>query len=128
MPENVISITPAITPPNIENGKVAIPRRKKNADLRPREYLTESEVELLMKAARNTGRHCHRDSTLILIAYRHALRVSELVGLRWDSVDLEQGLIHIRRLKGGVPSTHPISGSEIRALRRLKREYDLTLM
>ena len=102
---------------------VAPPARKKNKDLRPREYLTGSEIELLMKAARNIGRHGHRDSTLILIAYRHALRVSELVALRWDSINLEQGLMHINRLKGGVTSSHPISGVEIRDLRRLKREY-----
>ena len=126
MLENVISINTSKPSPIIVNEKVAIPRRKKNIDLRPREYLTESEIDLLMKAAKNTGRHRHRDYTLILIAYRHALRVSELVGLRWDSVDLEQGLIHIRRLKGGVPSTHPISGGEIRALRQLKRKSDIS--
>jgi type 1 fimbriae regulatory protein FimB/type 1 fimbriae regulatory protein FimE len=49
--------------------------------------------------------------------------VSELVALRWDQVDLEQGLLHVSRLKNGVPSTHPIRGPEIRALRRLRREY-----
>jgi type 1 fimbriae regulatory protein FimE len=45
------------------------------------------------------------------------------VALRWDQVDLEQGLLHVSRLKNGVPSTHPLRGSEIRALRRLRREY-----
>jgi integrase len=60
---------------------------------------------------------------LILIAYRHALRVSELIALCWDSFNLEQGLLHVNRLKGGVASSHPISGVEIRALRRLRREY-----
>jgi len=123
MPDNVISIDQRNTAPNIDNGKVAPPTRKMNKDLRPREYLTGSEIERLMKAAKNTGRHGHRDSTLILIAYRHALRVSELIALRWDSIDLEQGLMHINRLKGGVASNHPIGGVEIRALRRLKREY-----
>jgi type 1 fimbriae regulatory protein FimB/type 1 fimbriae regulatory protein FimE len=77
-----------------------------------------------MKAARNTGRHGHRDKTLILIAYRHALRISELIALRWDSVDLAQGLVHITRLKNGVPSTHPLSGVEIRILRQLMRDYN----
>ena len=124
MPENVISIDSAKSGPSIVKGKVPPPTRKKNKDLRPREYLTGSEIELLMKAARSIGRHGHRDSTLILVAYRHALRVSELVTLRWDSIDLTQGLIHINRLKGGVASSHPISGVEIRALRRLKRDYD----
>ena len=123
MAENVISIGTANLCPSIENEKVTLPARKKNKDLRPREYLTGSEIELLMKAARNIGRHGHRDSTLILIGYRHALRVSELIALRWDSVNLIQGLMHINRLKSGVASSHPISGMEIRALRQLKRSY-----
>jgi type 1 fimbriae regulatory protein FimB/type 1 fimbriae regulatory protein FimE len=76
-----------------------------------------------MKAAKTTGRHGHRDATLILIAYRHALRVSELVSLRWDQIDLGEGLLHINRLKNGTPSTHPLRGPEIRALRRLMRDY-----
>ena len=61
------------------------------ATLRGREYLTPDEVERLMTAARTVGRHGHRDATLILIAYRHGLRVSELVGLRWDQLDLKTG-------------------------------------
>jgi len=75
-----------------------------------------------MDAARSLGRHGHRDSTLILIAFRHGLRVSELVALRWDMVDLKQGLLHVNRLKNGTASTHPIRGPEIRALRRLQRD------
>ncbi len=103
-------------------GKVAPPIRKKNRELRPREYLTGSEIELLMKAAKKVGRHFHRDSTLILVAFRHALRVSEITTLRWDAIDFNTGLIHITRLKGGIDSTHPLSGVETRALRRLRRE------
>jgi integrase len=99
------------------------PRRRTNAELRSREYLTESEIEKLMKAAERVGRHGHRDATLILIAYRHALRVSELVALRWDAIDLAHGMVHINRLKNGRDGTHPLSGRELRALRRLKRDY-----
>jgi type 1 fimbriae regulatory protein FimB/type 1 fimbriae regulatory protein FimE len=99
------------------------PRRRKNADLRSREYLTPDEVERLMDAARRTGRHTHRNRTLILIAYRHGLRVSELVALRWDQVDLKTGTLHVSRVKHGSPSVHPISGPELRALRRLQRDY-----
>lgn len=124
MQNNVVFIDAAKGVPNIVNGKVTPPRRKTNIELRPREYLTQSEIELLMKAAKKAGRHGHRDSTIILITYRHALRVSELATLRWDSIDLNQGLMHVNRLKGGVASTHPISGVEIRDLRRLRREYD----
>lgn len=108
--------------PNTVNGKVP-PKRKFNKDLRAREYLTASEVEELMMAARKVGRHGHRDKTLIIIAFRHGLRVSELISMRWDMVDLKQGLIHISRLKNGVDSVHPIRGPEIRALRQLKKEY-----
>ncbi len=108
--------------PNTVNGKVP-PRRTPNKDRRSREHLTASEVQALMDAARKTGRHGHRDATLILIAYRHGLRVSELVSLRWDQIDLSQGLLHVARVKNGTPSTHPVRGPEIRALRRLQRDY-----
>lgn len=114
--------TPGDTP-NTENGKVPPPRRKRNAEVRPREYLTPKEVEALMEAASKTGRHQHRDQTLILLVYRHALRVSEAVSLRWDMVDLGQGLLHVQRAKNGVPSVHPLRGPELRALRRLRRDY-----
>jgi len=100
-----------------------MPKKPRNKDVRSREYLTDKEVEILMKAARNTGRHGHRDATLILVAYRHGLRVSELVSLRWEQIDLAQGLLHVTRAKHGTPSTHPIRGPEVRALRRLKRDY-----
>ena len=59
---------------------------------------------------------------MILIAYRHGLRVSELCALRWEQVDLEAGLLQVYRLKRGIPSVHPLRGPELRALRRLKRE------
>ncbi len=108
--------------PNTLNGKVP-PPRKTNKEVRSREYLTPDEVERLLVAAKSLGRHGHRDATLILIAYRHGLRVSELVALRWDMVDLKQGLLHVSRLKNGVESTHPIRGPELRALRKLQREY-----
>ena len=113
---------PERSAPTTQNGKVAPPRRVSNRDRRSREHLTPAEVEKLMTAAGRLGRHGHRDATLILIAYRHALRVGELVTLRWDQVDLTQGLLHVARLKNGSPSTHPLRGPEIRALRRLKRE------
>ncbi len=108
--------------PNIVNGKVP-PRRVPNQARRSREYLTSKEVDAIMEAARKVGRHGHRDATLILLAYRHALRVAELVALRWDQIDLAQGLLHVTRAKNGTPSTHPLRGPEIRALRRLQRDY-----
>ena len=69
--------------------KAGPPKRVTNTERRGREHLTPREVDALTDAARRIGRHGLRDATLILIAYRHALRVSELVALRWDQVDLE---------------------------------------
>ncbi|HVQ78584.1 MAG TPA: tyrosine-type recombinase/integrase [Pseudolabrys sp.] len=89
--------------------------------VRPREYLTEREIEKLIKAA-GENRWGHRDATAILIAYRHGLRASELVALRWDDIDFQTGKLHVRRAKGGTASVHPIGGRELRALRKLKRE------
>ena len=104
------------------NGKVPPPRRK-NSEVRSREHLTSDEVDKLISTARSLGRHGHRDAALILLAYRHGLRVSELVSLRWDMVDLKQCLLHVSRLKNGVTSTHPVRGPELRALRKLQRDY-----
>jgi type 1 fimbriae regulatory protein FimE len=98
------------------------PRKRKNAEVRPREYLTEDEVRRLMQDARSVGRHGHRDATLILMTYRHGLRVSEVISLLWPLLDLSQGRLHVRRVKQGVASVHPLCGPEIRALRQLRRE------
>jgi type 1 fimbriae regulatory protein FimE len=113
---------PYAGPPGRESA-TRIPRRRRNADVRSREYLTPEEVERLIAAARGIGRHSHRDATLILIAYRHGLRVGELISLRWEQVELEQGLLHVVRSKNGTPSNHPLGGPEIRAFRRLRRQY-----
>ncbi len=102
------------------------PRRLKNPERRSREYLTATEVAALMEGAHQIGRHGHRDMTLILLAYRHGLRVAELVALRWDQVDLKQGLLHVNRLKHGTAGTHPLRGPELRALRKLQRDYPET--
>jgi type 1 fimbriae regulatory protein FimE len=102
------------------------PLRRTNASIRSREYLTADEVERLMDGARGVGRHGHRDATVILISYRHGLRVSELVALRWDQIDLKAGTLHVNRVKNGSPSVHPVRGPELRALRRLERDYPAT--
>ena len=102
------------------------PRKPRNADVRSREHLTPGEVDKLLTTAGKLGRHGHRDKTLVLVMYRHGLRVSEAVALRWDQVDLDAGLVHINRRKNGTPSTHPLGGTEIRALRKLKRDYPAT--
>jgi len=98
------------------------PSRRKNAEVRSREYLAPAEVEALIAAAKGAGRYGHRDATLILLMYRHGLRVGEVVSLRRDQVDLEQGLLHVARLKNGTPSVHPLRGPELRSLRKLFRD------
>jgi len=110
-----------ITPNTVK--RTVTPQRRRNGDLRTREYLTEAEVDRLMKAA--TGnRHGHRDATMILVAYRHGLRAAELADLRWDQVEFRAATLHVRRLKSGTPSTHPILRDELRALRRLQRDQE----
>jgi integrase len=108
--------------PTIVNRTVT-PRRRPNKDLRTREHLTEGEVERLIKAVQE-NRQGHRDATMILMAYRHGLRAAELVDLRWEQVDFRTATLHVRRVKQGTPSTHPILGDELRALRRLQREQE----
>ena len=99
------------------------PKRPPNAELRTREYLTDAEVDRLIEAAKG-NRHGHRDATMILVAYRHGLRAAELADLRWDQIEFASATLHVRRVKRGTPSTHPILGDELRALRRLQREQE----
>jgi type 1 fimbriae regulatory protein FimB/type 1 fimbriae regulatory protein FimE len=103
--------------------RTVTPRRRPNAELRTREHLTEREVERLIEAARQ-NRYGHRDATTVLLAYRHGLRASELVDLRWDQVDFNRAVLHVRRVKQGTPVTHPLTGLEMRALRKLQRESE----
>ena len=111
-----------VTPSN-EKRTVGMPKRLANAEYRQREYLTPSEVEKLLKAA-TRNRHGHRDATMVLVCYRHGLRVSELVELEWSQVDFNAANVHVRRLKGSTDAVHPIRGDELRALRRLQREQE----
>jgi integrase len=88
---------------------------------RDREHLTPSEVRLLIDAARK-GRWGQRDSTLLLLMFSHGLRLSEALRLRWNHFDLDRGILHVKRIKGGDSGDHRLRGIEIRALRRLRRE------
>ena len=106
--------------PGTENRAVG-PTRLANSEYRSREHLTPSEVEQLIEAAK-TNRYGHRDATMLLVAFRHGLRASELCGLEWSQVDFTGATLHVRRVKNGKPATHPIRGDEMRALRKLQRE------
>jgi type 1 fimbriae regulatory protein FimE len=105
------------TSPTTENRTL---RRLPNAVYRPREYLTEKEVDRLIEAARKRGRNGARDAAAILLAYRHGLRAQELCSLRWSQIDLRNGRLHVNRAKGGMESVHPLHGPELRALRTLQ--------
>ena len=112
-----------VVSPASEKRTVAMPVRKPNAEYRSREHLTEREVERLIEAAK-ANRYGNRNSTMVLLAYRHGLRASELVDLRWEQVDLNAALLHVRRVKQGSPATHPLTGVELRALRKLQRDQE----
>jgi type 1 fimbriae regulatory protein FimB/type 1 fimbriae regulatory protein FimE len=111
-----------IVAPATEKRTVA-PGRLKNDAYRKREHLTEAEVDRLIKAVKD-NRWGHRDATMVLVAYRHGLRASELTDLRWDQIDFNAALLHVRRAKKGTPATHPIRGDELRMLRKLQRDQE----
>jgi integrase len=95
------------------------PPRRANEEVRGREHLTEEEVDRMRKAANQDGRHGHRDTTMILVAYTHAFRATELVRLPWDHIDLKAGSIYCKRLKGSVSGAHPLRRIELAALKKL---------
>jgi type 1 fimbriae regulatory protein FimB/type 1 fimbriae regulatory protein FimE len=103
--------------PATENRTVRPP----NAELRTREHLTADEVEKLIETVRQS-RYGHRDALMVLLAYRHGLRAAEVVDLRWEQIDFKTASLYIRRAKNGTPATHPLSGREMRELRRHQRE------
>ncbi len=104
--------------------KRRIPDRLKNAEYRSREYLSPAETEQLISAAGTLGRHGDRDAAMLMMAYRHGLRVTELVSLRWTQIDLKRGALHVNRLKNGIASTHPLRGPELGALRTLAKDEE----
>jgi len=87
------------------------------------EWLTPAEVEQLATAAKKRGRYGSRDAFIIRFAARHGFRVSELCELEWGLVDFATGRLTVNRKKNGSPSTHPLKGWELRALRQLKRDW-----
>ena len=99
------------------------PARGKNADRRPREFLTADEVDRLIATAKQRGRWGQRDAAALLLAFSHGLRVSELVALTWAQIDFRDGVIHVRRRKNGSDSTQLLRGAEVRVLKQLRREW-----
>jgi integrase len=106
--------------PSTENRTVT-PKRLPNRELRTRDHLTGDEVDTLIKASKQ-NRYGDRDALMILLTYRHGLRAAEVVDLRWEQVDFKTASLHVRRAKNGTPATHPLTGREMRELRRHHRE------
>jgi type 1 fimbriae regulatory protein FimB len=106
----------------LEVKMVATKRRKVtseavNAHERVKDYLDPSQVERLLEAAK-AGRHGARDHALLLIMYRHGLRVSEAVNLKLDNVNMSEARIWVKRVKGSLDSQQPLAGDELRAVKR----------
>lgn len=90
----------------------------------PRRHVTPDEAGRLVEAAGQAGRNGTRDRALVLLTYRHGLRVAEATALRWSAIDWTTEQIHIGRVKRGISGHHPVSGTELRILRKLKREAE----
>lgn len=95
-------------------------------DARRKNYLSEKEVDRLIAAAKKRGRHPIRDALMILMAYRHGLRISEALRLRVSDLDLNRHRIWIERSKGSLSTEHPIAGDELRAIKKYLAERDST--
>ena len=97
--------------------------RKANDELRGRRHLTPTEVEATCKAIRKGSRHGDRDELLVLVAFHHGLRVSELLDLKWQHIRLKEHQISVKRKKNGIDTEHPISDKrELTLLRRLHKD------
>jgi len=97
--------------------------RATNDSLRDREYLLESEITRLITAAKANKDIflATRNHLIILLSYRHGLRISELIRLKWGQIELEEARIHINRLKGSNSGVHPMQGDECRLVSKLRK-------
>ena len=98
-------------------------RREKNSVYRSREYLTPAEVQRLITAAGERGRHRLRDLTLLLLMFRHGLRSGEVCLLKWDAIMADMHAISITRLKRGITGVHRLQPDALAALAQLRGRY-----
>jgi integrase len=94
----------------------------KKPKVEDRRYLRPDEAKRLIEAAGKRGRYPFRDRVLVRLVYRHGLRASEAVEMRWSQLDLDQGVLHVARKKGSLDSTHSLDRDELRDLRKLREQ------
>ena len=105
---------------NLKTQRPKPPRKLPYKGRRSRKFLRDDEVIRLMQAASKVGRNRHRDATLILMMYRHGLRVSEANALTWENVDLNVRRLFVRRLKNGKSSIQVLNEEQTHALTKLR--------
>ncbi len=122
--KNVVPLKP--TRPSLKSSNVPVAPRHTNTAVRSREHLRPDEVGKVVLAARHSGRQGLRDASLLMVMYQHGLRVSEAISLRRDDLDLNSRnkTMHVHRRKNGISTTHPVTGEEARALRKLLAQHD----
>jgi type 1 fimbriae regulatory protein FimB len=111
-----MALAPILQFPGVHN----VQSPSETTDRREKDYLTAPEMDRLLTAAKQ-GRYGVRDHAMLFLAYRHGLRVSELVGLRMHHLNLETAKLWVPRLKGSLSTEQPIEGDALRAVRHWLR-------
>ena len=122
-PDPVEPVAAALPPDVLSAGQgllsaaEATPKKRRTASEGERKHLTLLEVDRLLAATKDNPRTGLRDRCLILLMFRHGLRVTEACAMRMDQVDLESKILQVQRLKGGLSTTQPLRTEEIRLLK-----------
>ncbi len=79
----------------------------------------------LVRSAGTSSRNPLRDAALVLVAWRHGLRASEIGLLRWENIDFKSSELFVVRLKDSQSGGAPLWPDEFKALKRLHKSMDL---